>query len=93
MPNGSGIRARHHGTNHSETPPHDAYLTVKRACEIAGIGRTTFYKLLDDPRSGLASLTFRIPGLGHIRILECDFCRWLESSGARRPYGKARKTT
>ncbi len=74
-------------------PSLPAYLTVKQACEIASIGRTTFYKLLDNPRSGLEELTVRIPGLGHIRIPERDFRRWLESSRTKRAGGKTKKPT
>jgi hypothetical protein len=61
----------------------DAYLTVSQACEIAGIGRTSFYKLLGDPRSGLAEIVNRIPGLGYIRISRRRFRKWLESGPLR----------
>lgn len=62
----------------------DMYLTVTQACELAAIGRTTFYKLLDDPESGLAAVAVRIPGLGHIRIPRRRFRQWLESAPVRR---------
>jgi excisionase family DNA binding protein len=57
----------------------EAYLTVNQACELAGISRATFYKLLDDPRSGLADIAYRIPGLGRIRLRRRELCEWLES--------------
>jgi excisionase family DNA binding protein len=66
---------------------------VKQACKVAGIGRTTFYKLLDDARSGLAELVLRVPGLGHIRIPEREFRRWLESSGTKRAGRKTKNPT
>ena len=64
----------------------DMYLTVTQACALAAIGRTTFYKLLDDPGSGLADIVTRIPGLGHIRISRWKFRKWLEGGivGRRR---------
>jgi excisionase family DNA binding protein len=62
----------------------DMYLTVTQACALAAIGRTTFYKLLDDPESGLAAVTVRIPGLGHIRIPQRRFRQWIESAPLRR---------
>ena len=57
----------------------EVYLTVNQACELAGISRATFYKLLDDPRSGLADIAYRIPGLGRIRLRRRELCEWLES--------------
>jgi len=74
-------------------PSLPVYLTVKQACKVAGIGRTTFYKLLDDPRSGLAELVLRVPGLGHIRIPEREFLRWLESSRTKRASKRTKNPT
>ncbi len=77
----------------TDGPSLPVYLTVKQACKVAGIGRTTFYKLLDDPRSGLAELVLRVPGLGHIRIPEREFRRWLESSRTKRAGRKTKNPT
>jgi excisionase family DNA binding protein len=62
------------------------YLTVREACAIARISRTTFYKLLDDPRSGLAETVIRIPGFARLRIPESSFRSWLEGfQSAKKP--------
>ena len=82
--------SRQTGTGGPSLP---VYLTVKQACKVAGIGRTTFYKLLDDARSGLAELVLRVPGLGHIRIPEREFLRWLESSRKKRAGRKTKNPT
>jgi hypothetical protein len=61
----------------------DSYLTIDQACALAAISRTSFYKLLDDPGSGLAEVAVRIPGLHRIRVLRRKFCQWLESCPAK----------
>ena len=63
----------------------DEYLTVSQACELAAIGRTTFYKLLGDPQSGLADIATRVPGLGYIRISRWKLRKWLEGAPLRSP--------
>lgn len=54
------------------------YLKVTEACELADIGRSTFYRLLDDPESGLRDVVVRLPVLGHIRVPRDRFCAWVE---------------
>ena len=61
----------------------DGYLTVNQACELACISRSTFYRLLDDPDSGLAEVALRIPGLSRIRVPRQRFREWLESGRVR----------
>lgn len=61
----------------------DGYLTVNQACELAAISRSTFYRLLDDPDSGLAEVALRIPGLSRIRVPCQRFREWLESGRIR----------
>ena len=58
------------------------YLTVRKACEIAAISRSTFYKLLETD-SGLAQIVIRIPGLRSMRVPERRFRAWLESGRVR----------
>ena len=58
------------------------YLTVAEACNLAGISRSTFYKLLADPDAGLGRVAVRIPGLARVRVPERAFRKWLESTPA-----------
>jgi excisionase family DNA binding protein len=57
----------------------NGYLTVGAACELAAISRSTFYRLLDNPETGLGEVAIRIPGLNRIRLPRSRFCEWLES--------------
>jgi predicted DNA-binding transcriptional regulator AlpA len=54
-------------------------LTVSRACEIAAISRSSFYRLLNDPDAGLADIAVRIPGMCCIRVPRQAFLHWLQS--------------
>ena len=65
--------------------PATRYLTVSQACEMAAISRSTFYRLLEDPESGLAEVAFRVPGIRRIRIPSNRFIRWLEGGGRKAP--------
>ncbi|MHC4202531.1 MAG: helix-turn-helix domain-containing protein [Planctomycetota bacterium] len=58
----------------------DPFLTVREACQLASISRSTFYRLLDTPDSGLADIAVRIPGMGHIRLPRQAFLDWLCSA-------------
>ena len=66
------------------------YLTVAEACKLAGIARSTFYKLLADPESGLGQVAIRIPGLLRVRVPEKAFREWLESTPATAAPAKRR---
>ncbi|MHC5059163.1 MAG: helix-turn-helix transcriptional regulator [Planctomycetota bacterium] len=68
------------------------YLTIHEACELARISRSTFYKLLADPASGLDRVVVRIPGLTRARVPERQFRRWLESLPAARPARRSRSS-
>ena len=68
------------------------YLTVAEACELARISRSTFYKLLADPSSGLGQVVVRIPGLTRARVPERQFRRWLESLPVAKSAGKSRSS-
>ena len=59
------------------------YLTINEACELAGIARRTFYRLLDSPQSGLTEVARRIPGMSRIRLPQREFREWLESAPAK----------
>ena len=67
------------------------YLTVAEACKLAGIARSTFYKLLADPDSGLGQVAVRIPGLSRVRVPERAFREWLESTPATPAAAKRRR--
>ena len=54
-------------------------LTVKQACDLAAISRSSFYRLLDDPDSTLAEIALRIPGMRCIRVPRQAFLQWLQS--------------
>jgi len=54
------------------------YLTVAQACRLAGIGKSTFYRLLGKPESRLKQIVTRIPVIGHIRVPTDEFRAWLE---------------
>lgn len=58
-----------------QTP--SAVLTVREACEMASISRSTFYRLLDSTDSGLAGIAVRIPGMDRIRLPREAFMAWL----------------
>jgi excisionase family DNA binding protein len=59
------------------------YLRVDEACRLAGISRSTFYRLLEDPESGLAEVAIRIPGIRRIRIPSDRFVQWLEGGQSK----------
>ena len=62
----------------------DGYLTVQQACELAAISRSTFYRLLSEPKSGLPQIVVRIPIVNRIRVPRQRFCEWLEGALAPR---------
>lgn len=70
----------------STAPTPDTYTTINAACHRFGISRSTFYRMLADPSSGLAELIIRIPpGTGRIRVPLQAFERWLCSKRRCRP--------
>ena len=46
------------------------YLTVKEACALAQIGRTTFYRLLDDLKYVFALINLLPPGHSPLLVIE-----------------------
>ena len=70
-------------TSESDNNAARGYLTVNQACELAAISRSTFYRLLEDPASGLTEVAVRIPGMARIRMPRERFCQWLESGRIR----------
>lgn len=61
-----------------EASPDKTYLSVQEACELAGISRSSFYRLLDAKDTGLHLIAHRIPGMQKLRIRREEFCAWLE---------------
>jgi predicted DNA-binding transcriptional regulator AlpA len=56
----------------------DLYLSINQACQAFSFSRSTFYRMLDDPRSGLREIVVRIPPeTGRIRVPQAAFEAWL----------------
>lgn len=56
----------------------DRYLSINKACEAFSFSRSTFYRMLDDPSTGLRELVVRIPPeTGRIRVPQAAFEAWL----------------
>jgi excisionase family DNA binding protein len=79
-----GVEDRHAGMNAPEHNDQDHYLTVQQACNLAAISRSTFYRLLSEPKSGLPQIVVRIPIVNRIRVPRQRFCEWLEGALAPR---------
>lgn len=62
----------------------DLYLTVKETCRRFAFSRSTFYRMLADPSSGLAAVIVRIPPeSGRIRVPSRAFEGWLRRRRGR----------
>ena len=62
----------------------EEYGTVQETCDRFKIGRSTFYRMLADTKSGLAGLVVRIPPLtGRVRVPLRAFESWLRKRRAR----------
>ncbi len=55
----------------------DQYLSVDEACEQFGLSRSTFYRRLRDPRSGLVEVVVRVPATRRTLVPACRFEQWL----------------
>jgi predicted DNA-binding transcriptional regulator AlpA len=56
----------------------DDYITIKQVCREFSFSRSTFYRMLDDPTSGLRELVVRIPPReGRIKVPRRAFEEWL----------------
>ena len=66
------------GQNQQRTEDLDVYLSIGQCCRLAGISRSTFYNFLNDTRSGLSRIVFRIHGVGRYRVRRDKYCAWLE---------------
>lgn len=63
----------------------DSYASVAEICRHYRISRMTFYRMLNDPQSGLQELVIRVPPVvGVIRVPRLAFDEWL-----RRPRRRA----
>ena len=75
-------------TSHTTVP----YITVDQACKLIAISRSTFYRLLNDPLTGLDKFVIRLPGIQRLRVPQERFVQWLEGGPTIRGR-KRRKTT
>jgi predicted DNA-binding transcriptional regulator AlpA len=67
----------------------DQYLTINEACKAFGFSRSTFYRMHDDPGTGLRDVVIRIPpGSGRIRIPRGGFETWLRQKRRGRRAGE-----
>jgi predicted DNA-binding transcriptional regulator AlpA len=63
----------------------ERYLSINAACEAFGFSRSTFYRMHDDPQSGLSEVVVRIPpGTGRIKVPRAAFEEWLKQKHRRR---------
>lgn len=58
------------------------YLTITKACALAGISKSTFYRLMADQDTGLGRIMIRIPGMQSTRIPRARFLSWMEGTAA-----------
>ena len=62
----------------------DRYLSINQACEAFSFSRSTFYRMLDDPGSGLREIVVRIPPeTGRIKVPQTAFETWLRQRRRR----------
>ncbi|MCO5164878.1 MAG: helix-turn-helix domain-containing protein [Planctomycetes bacterium] len=58
------------------------YLSINNVCRRFAISRSTFYRLLADPDTGLEELVVRIPPrTGRLRVPAHAFEEWLRGRG------------
>ena len=59
----------------------DTYLSVNQACRQFGFSRSTFYRMLHDPKLDLEDVVVRIPPVtGRIKIPAQRFEEWLREN-------------
>jgi len=62
----------------------ERYLSINDACQAFSFSRSTFYRMLDDPRSGLQEIVIRIPPVtGRIKVPHAAFEAWLRQKRRR----------
>ena len=66
-------------------------LTVQQTCDRYQIGRSTFYRYLGDPESGLEGVVLRVGPRGRIRVPVEAFEAWLSSCQRARATRKGRR--
>ncbi len=58
----------------------DHYVTVNQACARFSMSRSSIYRMLADPDSGLSAILVRIPpGTGRLRVPLRAFEAWLRA--------------
>lgn len=63
----------------------DRFRTVQDTCARFSIGKSTFYRMLADPASGLGDVVVRVPPVtGRLRVPERAFEEWLARRNGRR---------
>jgi hypothetical protein len=57
----------------------EKFLSINDVCDLYGVSRSTLYRMLRNPKSGLRDLVVRVPpGTGRIRIPARGFLELLE---------------
>jgi len=65
--------------------PDETYASVAEICRQYRFSRMTFYRMLNDPQSGLGEIVVRVPPVtGVVRVPRLAFDEWL-----RRPRRRA----
>lgn len=68
----------------------DRFRTVQQTCERFAMGKSTFYRMLADPDSGLADVVVRVPPVtGRLRVPERAFEAWLTRRNGHDDKGRA----
>ena len=54
------------------------YLNVTQACKRLGISRPTWYRMLEDRRTGLHKIVCRLPGVRRVLIPTAELDAWVK---------------
>lgn len=65
------------------------YLSVKQACRLMGVARSTSYRLLSDRTTGFESAVVRVPGINRLRIIRSRLVDWMGGHASLRQWRAA----